>query len=72
MTIGDGCFAVFWVATGRPEVLVPVRGLDVHVSLNLTILKGRPLCLKNYLFGGPRSSEFDSRVVTVKTLNEGT
>ena len=72
LAIRDGYFTMFRMATIHMKILVLVCGLDVQVSLNPAVLQ-EDFCVKEgYLFGRPGSSEFDGRVVTVKTLNEGT
>ena len=58
------------MATARPEILVPVCGFDMQVSLDPATFKVDPCVEEGYLLGRPGSSKFDGRVVTVKTLNK--
>ena len=47
------------MATVHPEILVPVRGFDMQVSLNPAIFEVDPCVEEGYLFGRPGSSKFN-------------
>ena len=70
LTVRNRDFAMMWVATIHPEVLMCVCGLDMQVSAYQAIAQVDFCIVEGHFISRPQSCAFNGGVVTVEIFYE--